>query len=196
MSAELDAAKADLARDDTATWRWSQELSRAVAAESKSTALANMMVGDRIDAYLTNMSPTVTLLNGNASAAEAGRMIQRDKGFTSAVTDNAHIGDEYGNFRAAEMKLLSDGARVAQLEAVESRIAGSPELQRQEAAGRRVKVGSSDVPAQGQAGKALLTEQPITVSKPAEAEPAETQQRRDQQRRNNGLASRLLGLDS
>ncbi len=197
MSAELDAARADLGRDDTATWRSAQELSRAVAAEGRGTAMANMMVGDRIGEYLSNMTQTVTLLNGNASAAEAGRMIRRDQGFTSAITDNAHVGDEFGAYRAAELKLLEDSTRVARLEAVESRIAGSPDLQRAEAS-RRVEIGQPDVLTQNRVDKDLLTKQPDTVTQPDVQKPEEPgeKERNPRGSRRHGLAGKLLGLDS
>lgn len=196
MAGETDEFRNAGVRGAEEEWRRALEfVPHVTRAKGKAAAGANMMVAGSINQVMDDMYGTLNLLNGNPSAAEAVRLQNETLMITDAAITSRDVGWSVGNALAAEKRFLALARQDAEADAIESRIAGSPELQRAEAA-KRVQIDSrTDMLTQGEAGRGLVTQQPITVSKPPEAEQAETQQRRDQQqRRGRGLG--LRGLDS
>jgi len=197
MAGEADDYRNAGVRTAEEEWRRALEfVPHMVQAKGKAASGANLMVAGNINQVMDDMYGTLNLLTGNPSAAEAFRIQNETLMITAAATTNPQIGWGVGNALRAEKKFMELAQQDAAMDQVESRIAGSPELQRAEAA-KRVQIdGRTDVLTKGEVGKGLLTQQPIVVSKPAEEPPAaDTQQRRDQQqRRSRGLG--LLGLDS
>lgn len=194
MAGEADEMRNAGVRGAEEEWRRALEFVPHVAkAKGRAAAGANMMVAGNINQVMDDMYGTLNLLNGNPSAAEAMRIQSETLMITDAALTSRDVGWGVGNALAAEKRFLALARQDAEADAIASRIAGSPELQRAEAAKKRVEIdGRTDVLAQGSLGKGLLTEQPITV-KPEE--PKE-KQRDPRETRRNGLASKLLGLDS
>lgn len=198
MAGETDEFRNAGVRGAEEEWRRSLEFVPHVAkAKGKAAAGANMMVSGNINQVMDDMYGTLNLLNGNPSAAEAMRIHSETLMITDAAITSRDVGWGVGNALAAEKRFLSLARQDAEADSIASRIAGSPDLQRAEAA-KRVEIdGRTDVLTQGKVGRGLLTDQQTPANaKPPEAEKVEAAPRKEQQRRNTGLAGKLFGLDS
>lgn len=198
MAGEADEIRNVGVRSAEEEWRRALEfVPHMVQSRGKAASGANLMVAGSINQVMDDMYGTLNLLNGNPSSAEAMRLQNETMMITEAAITSPQVGWGVGNALAAEKRFMDLSRRDAELDAVESRIAGRPEVQRAEAS-KRVEIGQPDVLTQNRVDKELLTKQPNTVTQPDAQKPEEPgeKERNPRGNRRHGLAGKLLGLDS